>query len=169
MYERPAANLRHHAHAKPPVRPNGLRMGACIGRRGDRSLASLVWRHGGNHRGNGPRGCRSPLQWWGQKRVPSTGGKDYPRKNVEHSQADVPIGDKEASIRNWRREQDLAQRLNCPYCKEKYTNAHYMHFCREPTVVAARRKHRGLLAAATHKCELKKFTARALTANHVRP
>ena len=55
-------------------------------------------------------------------------------------------------------------RLNCPYCKEKDTNAHYMHFYREPTVVATRRKHHGLLAAAIHKCEFKKSTAKALMA-----
>ena len=39
-----------------------------------------------------------------------------------------------------------------------------MHFCREPTVVAASGKHRGLLAEAIHKCDLKKSTAMALTA-----
>ena len=55
-------------------------------------------------------------------------------------------------------------RLNCPYCKGKDTNAHYLHFHREPTVVAARRKHRSLLAAAIHTCKLKKSTANALTA-----
>ena len=59
---------------------------------------------------------------------------------------------------------DLALRLNCPHCTEKDTNAHYMHFCRESTVVATRRKHRSLPPAAIHKCELKKSTANALTA-----
>ena len=60
-------------------------------------------------------------------------------KALEHSQTDVPKGDIVVLISNWRREKDLALRLNCPSCKEKYTNAHYMHFCREPTVVAARK------------------------------
>ena len=59
---------------------------------------------------------------------------------------------------------DLETRLNCPYCKGKGTNAHYMHSCRESTVVAARRKHRALLAAAIHTCKLKNSTALALTA-----
>ena len=53
-----------------------------------------------------------------------------------------------ASIRKWRGTTDLAVRLNCPYCKEKDTHAHYLHFYRGPTVVAARRKHLSLLAAA---------------------
>ena len=39
-----------------------------------------------------------------------------------------------------------------------------MHFCREPTVVAARRKHRSLLAATIHKYKRMKSTANALTA-----
>ena len=39
-----------------------------------------------------------------------------------------------------------------------------MHICREPTVGAAREKHRGLLAEAIHKCDLKKSIARALAA-----
>ena len=62
-------------------------------------------------------------------------------KALEHSQADAPKGDIEASTRNWRREQDPALRLNYPYYKEKDTNAHHIHFCREPAVVAAREKN----------------------------
>ena len=54
-------------------------------------------------------------------------------------------------------------RLNCPCCKEKDTNTtHYLHFCREPTVMVARRKHLSLLAAAIHTCEMTKSTANAL-------
>ena len=57
-------------------------------------------------------------------------------------------------------------RLNCPYCKEKDTDAHYLHFDRELTVVAARRKHLSLLDAAIHTYKLKKSTANALTATY---
>ena len=52
-------------------------------------------------------------------------------KSLEHSQTDVPKGDIEASIRNWRREQDLALRLNCPYCQKNPQR--YMNFCRLST------------------------------------
>ena len=44
------------------------------------------------------------------------------------------------------------------------TNDHYMPFCVEPTVVAARRKHIALLSAAIRKCGLKSTTAGAPTA-----
>ena len=43
------------------------------------------------------------------------------------------------------------------------TNDHYRHYCAEPTVVSARRKHYTLLSAAIHNSELKHSTARALT------
>ena len=59
------------------------------------------------------------------------GAETIREKTLEHSQADVPKDDIEASIKQWMREQDLALMLNCPYCKEKDTNAHYMHHCRE--------------------------------------
>ena len=55
-------------------------------------------------------------------------------------------------------------RLNCPYCKEMDTHAHYLHLYREPTVVAARQKHLRLLAAAIHTYKLKISTANTLTA-----
>ena len=58
-------------------------------------------------------------------------------KTLALSQADVPQKNIGASIRKWRGATDLAVRLNCPYCKEKDKNAHYPHFYREPTVVAA--------------------------------
>ena len=55
-------------------------------------------------------------------------------------------------------------RLNCPYCNEKDTNAHYPRFCRDSTVVDAGRKHLSLIAAAIHTYELKKSTANSLAA-----
>ena len=67
------------------------------------------------------------------------GAETIREKALEHSQAGVPKGDIEAPIRNKRREQDLALRLNCPHCKKKDTDAHYMHSHREPTLVAARK------------------------------
>ena len=73
------------------------------------------------------------------------------------------MGDIEAYIRYWRFHTDLAERLNCPHCKVADTNDHYMHYCEEPTVVAARRKHLALLPAAIHRSGLKPTTARALT------
>ena len=92
------------------------------------------------------------------------GAETIRAKTLAHSQADVPREHIEAPIRKWREATDLAVRLNCSYCKEKDTNAHHLHFCREPIVLAARRKHLSLLAAAIHTCELKKSTAKALTA-----
>ena len=79
-------------------------------------------------------------------------------------QQDVQWEHVEASIRYWRFQTDLVERLNCPHYKVADTNDHYRHFCAEPTVVAARRKHHTLPAGAIHKCELKRSTARALKA-----
>ena len=42
---------------------------------------------------------------------------------------------------------------------EAGTNAHYMHFCREPTVVAAREKHLRLLSVAIHRYQQNHRTA----------
>ena len=56
---------------------------------------------------------------------------------------------------------DLAARLNYPHCQKPDKNDHYMHFCLTPTVIAARRENRRLLAAAIFTCELKKTTAGA--------
>ena len=57
---------------------------------------------------------------------------------------------------------DLAERLNCPYCKVGDTNDHYRHYYMEPVVVVARKKHLALLAAAIHTFKFKSTTARAL-------
>ena len=57
---------------------------------------------------------------------------------LAHSQTDVPWEHIESSLRKWRVDTDLATRLNCPYCKGWDTNAHYLHFCTDPTVAAAR-------------------------------
>ena len=77
-------------------------------------------------------------------------------------QLDVKWGHFEASIRYWRFHTDFAERLNSPHCKVADTYDHYRLYCMEPTVVAARRKHLALLAAAIHKSGLKSSTARAL-------
>ena len=92
------------------------------------------------------------------------GAETIRAKTPARSQADVPRKDIVAPNRKWRGATDLALRLNYPYCKEKDTNAHYLHLCGEPTVVAARRKHLSLLAAAIHTYKLKKSTANALAA-----
>ena len=78
-------------------------------------------------------------------------------------QPDVQRGHIEASIRYWRFHTELAERPNYPDCKVGDTHDHYMHYCEEPTVAAARRKHLALLPAAIHKSGLKSTTARALT------
>ena len=72
----------------------------------------------------------------------------------------------EASTQAWCVETNLAARLHCPHCDKPDTNDHYRHFCRDPTVVAARRNHLGLLVAAIHTRNLKSTTSRALTAMH---
>ena len=61
---------------------------------------------------------------------------------MSDGQADVPQADIETSIQTWRVAADLAARLNCPHCHKPDTNDHYRHFCTEPTVVAARKKHK---------------------------
>ena len=76
---------------------------------------------------------------------------------------DVQWEHPETSIRYWRLHTDLAERLNCPHCKAVDTSDNYRHYCAEPTIVAARRKHHTLLTAAIHKSELKRSTVRALT------
>ena len=78
-------------------------------------------------------------------------------------QLDVQWGYIEASIRYWRFQTDLAERLNYTHCKVADTHDHYQHCSVEPTVVAARRKRLALLASAIHKSKLKTSTARALT------
>ena len=92
------------------------------------------------------------------------GAETIRAKTLAISRAYVPLKDIEASIRKWRGATGLVVRLNCPYYKEKDTNAHYLQFCRGHTVAAAREKHLRLLAAAIHTCKLKKSTADALTA-----
>ena len=71
----------------------------------------------------------------------------------------IPEGAVQASLRKWRVNADLDIRLNCPFCNERDDNNHYLSFCREPTVVAARAQHYALLTAAIHACKLKKSTA----------
>ena len=71
------------------------------------------------------------------------GAKAIRAKTIAHSKTDFPWEHIEASLKKWRRDTDLAVRLNCPYYKEKDTDAHYLHFCREPTVVAARKNSSG--------------------------
>ena len=68
-----------------------------------------------------------------------------------------------ASLRYWRFQTNLAERLNYPHCNVADTNDHYRHYCVEPTVVATRRRHHTRLAAGIHKSELKRSTARTLT------
>ena len=80
---------------------------------------------------------------------------------------DVPHEKIEVYTQAWRVAADLAARLNCPHCQKPDTNDHCRHFCVEPTVVAARKKHKELLTAAIYACELKKTTARALTAMYM--
>lgn len=98
---------------------------------------------------------------WGDHPIGAEAIRDA---TLARSQTDAPRKHIEASLRKWRVNADLATTLDCPYCKELDTNAHYLHFCTEPTVVAARQKHHRLLAAAIHTCEPKKSRAGALTA-----
>ena len=88
-------------------------------------------------------------------------------QEISDGQVDAPHEEIEASIQAWRVAADLAVRLNCPYCQNPDTNDHYVHFCVEPTVVAARRKHTELLIAVICACELKMTTANALTAMYM--
>ena len=74
-------------------------------------------------------------------------------RNMSDGQVDVPCEDIGASIQARRVAADLATRLNYPYCHKPDTNDHYRHFCVEPTVVAARKKHKELLIAAIYTCE----------------
>ena len=69
---------------------------------------------------------------------------------MSDGRAHTPHEDIEASVQTWGVAADLAVRLNCPYCHEPDTNDHYRHFCIEPTVVAARKKHKELLIAAIY-------------------
>ena len=79
----------------------------------------------------------------------------------------VPRKKIETSIQEWRVATDLAVRLNYPHCQLPDTNAHYRHYCTEPSVVAARRTRKELLTAAIYSCELEKTTAAALTAMYM--
>ena len=88
-------------------------------------------------------------------------------QNMSDGQVDGPREDIEASIQAWRVAADLAVRLNCPYYQNPDTYDHYRHFCVEPTVVAAKKKHKELLTAAIYACELKTTTAKALTAMYM--
>ena len=56
----------------------------------------------------------------------------------------------EISIQAWRVATDLTGRLNCPHCQKPDINDHYRHFCIEPTLMAARKKHKELLIAAIY-------------------
>ena len=86
---------------------------------------------------------------------------------MSDGQVDVPHEEIEASVQAWRVAPDLAVRLNCPYCQNPGTSDHYRHFCVESTVVTARKNHKEVLTAATYACELKKTTAKALTAMYM--
>ena len=65
-------------------------------------------------------------------------------------QLDVQWKHIEASIRYWWFHTDLADRLNCPHYKVADTNDHYRHYCVEPTVVVARKKHRTVVRRDIH-------------------
>ena len=82
---------------------------------------------------------------------------------LQSNQTEIPEELVMTSLRDWRVKEDLDTRLNCPHCKERDDNDHSMSFCREPTVVAAREKHYGLLTAAIHECKFKHDTACVLT------
>jgi hypothetical protein len=78
---------------------------------------------------------------------------------------DVPRAEIATSIQEWRVATDLAIRLNCPLCQTPDTSSHYRHFCTEPLAVATRNEHKERwLIADIYSCELKKTTAKALTA-----
>ena len=61
---------------------------------------------------------------------------------MSEGQVKIPHEDIEASIQTWGVAADLAVRLNCPCRHKPDTNDHYRHVCIEPTVVAARKKHK---------------------------
>ena len=67
---------------------------------------------------------------------------------VSGGQAGILHTDIEIYIQAWGVAADMAARLDCPHYQKPDTNGHYRHFCLAPTVVAARREHHKLLAAA---------------------
>ena len=69
-------------------------------------------------------------------------------QEMSDGQVSVPHEEIEAFIQARKVATDLTVRLNCPYCQKPDTNDQYRHFCVEPTVVAARNKHKELLIAA---------------------
>ena len=60
---------------------------------------------------------------------------------LRHSQTDVTREHIEDSVQTWRVDTDLTARLNCPYCKEAGTNAHYMHFLQRARSRGCARKY----------------------------
>ena len=96
------------------------------------------------------------------------GAKDISGLALWLSQTDVQWEHIGTSLQTWRVETDPAAGPNCSYSKEPDTSAHYMHFCRKPTVAAARGKHLRLLVTVIHTYQLKPSTANALTAMYFR-